>query len=251
MYVDEYSISGEQVRAARALLRVDQKQIALAAGVSLETIKRLEAVEGPINVTSRTLSALRNAFLKFGVVFDGREDADLAVGWARRDVGSMLRPVVPRSRRPRAEPVALTRLLFWSKLPADTGIDAGLGKGPGQGGVPRWLKQQLKADVTGAELEHAGYRMQALEGPTDVVLAMFESIRDEGVHDEATLIQSRTVTGRLFDTWSVLSDDPHMVEDILFKDVGMSGRFHPRDLSPAAVLGLFILLLVAQAPHRR
>jgi transcriptional regulator with XRE-family HTH domain len=251
VYVDEYSISGEQVRAARALLRVDQKQIALAAGVSVETIKRLEAVEGPINVTSRTLSALRNAFLKFGVVFDGREDADLAVGWARRDRGAMLRSAIPRPRRARYEPAPLTRLLFWSKLPDDTGIGAGLSKGPGKGGVPRGLKPQLHADVTGAELEHAGYRMQALEGPTDLVLAMFGTLRDEGVHDEATLIQSRTVTGRLFDSWSVLGDDPHLVEDILFKDGGLSVGFHPRDLSPAAVLGLFILLLVSQTPHRR
>ena len=247
MYVDEYSISGEQVRAARALLRVDQKQIALAAGVSVETIKRLEAVEGPINVTSRTLSALRNAFLKFGVVFDGREDADLAVGWARSDRGALLRPAIPRPRRVRSEPMPLTRLLFWSKLPDDTGIGADLGKGPGQGGLPRGLK----ADVTGAELAYAGYRMQALEGPTDVVLALFESLRDEGVHDEATLIQARAVTGRLFDGWSVLGGDPHLVEDILFKDVGLSVGFHPRDLSPAAVLGLFILLLVSQTPHRR
>lgn len=245
MYVDEYSISGEQVRAARALLRIDQKQIALAAGVSLETIKRLEAVEGPINVTSRTLSALRNAFLKFGVVFDGREDADLAVGWVRRDMGAMLRPAIPRPRRTRSDP-PLTRLLVWSKLPDDTGIGAGPGKGPGQGGAPRGSKPQLKADVTGAELEHAGYRMQALEGPTDVVLAMFEAVRDQ-----ATLIQSRAVTGRLFDSWSVLGDDPNLVEDILFRDVGITDRFDPRELSPAAVLGLFILLLVSQGPHPR
>lgn len=240
MYVDEYSISGEQVRAARALLRVDQKQIALAAGVSLETIKRLEAVEGPINVTSRTLSALRNAFLKFGVVFDGRDDADLAVGWARRDVGAMLRPAVPRARRTRPDATPLTRLLFWSRSSADTG----------SGRVPNWLKQQLKADVTGAELEHEGFQMQVLEGPPDVVAALYDAIRRDG-GQETALIQSRPATGRLFDTWSVLSGDTELVDDVLFKDVGMTNGFHPANLSPAAVLGLFILLLVAETTLRR
>ncbi len=244
MYVDEYSITGEQVRAARALLRVDQKQIALAAGVSLETIKRLEAVEGPINVTSRTLSALRNAFLKFGVVFDGREDADLAVGWARRDVGLILRPSVPRPRR-RTEPAPLTRLMFWSRRPADTG------SAPGAGGVPKWLKQQLKADVTGAELEHGDYRMQVLEGPTDVIAAMFDTLRRDGANDETTQIQSRAVTGRLFDGWTVFGDDPDLIEDILFRDVGLTGEFRPGDLAPATALGLFILLLASQASSRR
>ncbi|NBW14425.1 MAG: hypothetical protein EBR82_41145 [Caulobacteraceae bacterium] len=244
MYVDEYSITGEQVRAARALLRVDQKQIALAAGVSLETIKRLEAVEGPINVTSRTLSALRNAFLKFGVVFDGREDADLAVGWARRDVGLILRPSVPRSRR-RAEPTPLTRLMFWSRRPADTG------SAPTGGGVPKWLKQQLKADVTGAELEHGEYRMQVLEGPTDVIAAMFDTLRRDGANDDITLIQSRAVTGRLFDGWTVFGDDPDLVDDILFRDVGLTDAFNPGDFAPATALGLFILLLASQASSRR
>ena len=139
------------------------------------------SVEGPINVTSRTLSALRNAFLKFGVVFDGRDDADLAVGWARRDVGLILRPNVPRPRR-RTEPTPLTRLMFWSRRPADTG------NAPSPGGVPKWLKQQLKADVTGAELEHGDYRMQVLEGPTDVIVAMFDTLRRDWINDETTQI---------------------------------------------------------------
>jgi transcriptional regulator with XRE-family HTH domain len=246
VYVDEYSITGEQVRAARALLRVDQKQIALAAGVSLETIKRLEAVEGPINVTSRTLSALRNAFLKLGVVFDGREDADLAVGWARRDVGLIQRPSIPRPRR-RTEPTPLTRLMFWSKRPADTGsAPAG-----GSGGVPKGLKSKLKADITGAELAHGDYRMQVLEGPTDVVATLFDTLRGDGAHDEMTLIQSRAVTGRLFDGWTIFGDDPDLVDDILFRDVGLTGVFRPADVAPATALGLFILLLASQASSRR
>ncbi|QTC90425.1 hypothetical protein [Brevundimonas goettingensis] len=77
------------------------------------------------------------------------------------------------------------------------------------------------------------------------------ALRDEGGDDEIALIQSRAVTGRLFESWTVLGDDPDLVQDILRKDVCIGDRFHPGELSPAAVMGLFILLLLAQTPHRR
>ncbi|QSF55155.1 helix-turn-helix domain-containing protein [Brevundimonas fontaquae] len=39
-------ISGQQVRAARALLGIDQKQLANLAGLSLPTVQRMEASRG-------------------------------------------------------------------------------------------------------------------------------------------------------------------------------------------------------------
>lgn len=63
---------GEQIRAARALCRWDQAQLARAAGVSVETIKRLEAFRGPVEATTRTVANLVQAFERAGVVFDLR-----------------------------------------------------------------------------------------------------------------------------------------------------------------------------------
>lgn len=239
MYVDDYSISGEQVRAARALLRVDQKQIAIAAGVSLETIKRLEAVEGPINATSRTLTALRNAFLNLGVVFDGREDVDLAVGWMRSDFDARRNAPRPRQTKPQRH-TSLTRLMFWS--PARPEASAAV---LSSGGLLR-LRKQPKSEVTGAEFQHNGYLMKVLEGPTDVVDAVYDSGLHTAGFNDTTLIQSRRVTGRLFQAWSVLNGETPAVEDIVFNDVGMANGFHPHDMSPAAVIGLFVLLVLSQ-----
>lgn len=66
-----YSIlTGGQIRAARALCRVEQAELARVAALSVQTIKRLESFKGPVDATTRTVSALMKAFHAFGVVFD-------------------------------------------------------------------------------------------------------------------------------------------------------------------------------------
>ena len=58
-------ISAAQIRAARALLGMDQRGLAEAAGLSLPTIQRMEASEGNVrgNVDSlvKLITALDNA----------------------------------------------------------------------------------------------------------------------------------------------------------------------------------------------
>lgn len=66
-----YSVlTGEQIRAARALARLEQSELARVSGLSLQTIKRLERFRGPIETTTRTVNALMTAFHQSGVVFD-------------------------------------------------------------------------------------------------------------------------------------------------------------------------------------
>jgi len=48
-------ITSAQMRAARALLGLDQRQMAEAAGVSLPTIQRMEASEGQVRGNVDTL----------------------------------------------------------------------------------------------------------------------------------------------------------------------------------------------------
>jgi transcriptional regulator with XRE-family HTH domain len=62
-------ISGEQLRAARALLRWDQRRLAASSGVSPETVKRLELTEGPVSAYTGTVEALRRALEEAGVMF--------------------------------------------------------------------------------------------------------------------------------------------------------------------------------------
>lgn len=67
MSIPEVSI--EQVKAARALVRWSQADLAVASGVSLPTIKRLEAASGNIGGRSATVVAIREALEGAGIQF--------------------------------------------------------------------------------------------------------------------------------------------------------------------------------------
>ena len=62
-------LTSEQVRAARMLLRWEQKELAVASGVSLPSIKRLETQPGELGAQHRTIDAIVKALEKAGVQF--------------------------------------------------------------------------------------------------------------------------------------------------------------------------------------
>ena len=61
-------ITAAQMRAARALLGLDQKDLAELSGVSLPTIQRMEASEGNVRGVVDTLTKVIAAFDRSGVV---------------------------------------------------------------------------------------------------------------------------------------------------------------------------------------
>jgi predicted transcriptional regulator len=62
-------ISSDQIRGARAILRLSQADLAKAASVSLETIKRLEAMDGELKVRLDTVTRIKEALERAGVEF--------------------------------------------------------------------------------------------------------------------------------------------------------------------------------------
>lgn len=78
------SLTSEQVRAARMLLRWEQKDLAEASGVSLPSIKRLETQPGPLSAQERTLSELRKALEKAGIEFIPENGGGAGVRLAKR-----------------------------------------------------------------------------------------------------------------------------------------------------------------------
>ncbi len=60
-------ITAGQLRAARALLGIDQRQMAEAAGLSLPTIQRMEASEGLIRGNVDSLMKLVGALDSLGI----------------------------------------------------------------------------------------------------------------------------------------------------------------------------------------
>jgi DNA-binding XRE family transcriptional regulator len=62
-------VSIRQIKAARALLDWSQEQLALAADVSIPTIKRLEANDGPLGGRGNTVEKILNSMEAAGVEF--------------------------------------------------------------------------------------------------------------------------------------------------------------------------------------
>ncbi len=60
-------ITAAQLKAARALLGIDQRQLAEASGLSLPTIQRMEASDGTIRGNVDSLVKLIAALDAFGV----------------------------------------------------------------------------------------------------------------------------------------------------------------------------------------
>jgi predicted transcriptional regulator len=77
-------LSSDQIRGARAILRLSQADLAKAASVSLETIKRLEAMHGELKVRLDTLTRIKDALEKAGVDFIPENGGGAGVRLAKR-----------------------------------------------------------------------------------------------------------------------------------------------------------------------
>jgi transcriptional regulator with XRE-family HTH domain len=64
-------ITASQMRAARALLGIDQRQLAELAGVSLPTIQRMEASDGVVRGVVDTLTKVAEALDRAGIELIG------------------------------------------------------------------------------------------------------------------------------------------------------------------------------------
>ena len=64
-------ITGAQMRAARALLGIDQRQLAERAGLSLPTIQRMEASDGVVRGNVNSLMKLVDALAANGIELIG------------------------------------------------------------------------------------------------------------------------------------------------------------------------------------
>ncbi|MDH7452788.1 helix-turn-helix domain-containing protein [Luteimonas composti] len=73
-------ITAPQLKAARALLGIDQRQLAAMAGVSLPTIQRMEASDGTVRGVIGTLTRVIEALEAAGVELIGNGQPSVGQG---------------------------------------------------------------------------------------------------------------------------------------------------------------------------
>ena len=77
-------VSIRQIKAGRALLAWSQEELAVAANVSIPTIKRLEASDGPLGGRDETGSKIRLAMERAGIEFIDENGGGAGVRLRRR-----------------------------------------------------------------------------------------------------------------------------------------------------------------------
>ena len=75
-------ITGPQIRAARALLGLDQRELARLSGLSAPTIHRMETCEGSVRAVVDSLEKVMNALANAGVelIVEGAPSQGVGLG---------------------------------------------------------------------------------------------------------------------------------------------------------------------------
>ena len=73
-------ITSQQMRAARALLGIDQRQLAELAGLSLPTIQRMESSDGQVRGVVDTLVKVIAALENSGIELIGENASSIGIG---------------------------------------------------------------------------------------------------------------------------------------------------------------------------
>ena len=103
-------ISAAQLRAARALLGLDQKKIAELAGLSVPTIQRMEASDGVIRANVDSLMKLVSALENAGIELINPGVPSTAGGRGVRLRENVAKPKIKTARQPKlSSPRALER----------------------------------------------------------------------------------------------------------------------------------------------
>jgi transcriptional regulator with XRE-family HTH domain len=100
--LENSAITSEHVRAARMLLRWDQKELARKSGISLPTIKRLESQPGALSAYADTIATIRKTFEDQGIEFF---DGDAPGVWLhKKGRGGSQKKAATKSRRQAKKP---------------------------------------------------------------------------------------------------------------------------------------------------
>jgi transcriptional regulator with XRE-family HTH domain len=90
-------ITAAQMRAARAMLRIDQRELAVLAGLSIPTIQRMEASDGVVRGNVDSLMKLVDALQEAGIELIAEGTVSAAGGRGVR----LVTAAAPRRARPK------------------------------------------------------------------------------------------------------------------------------------------------------
>ena len=99
-------ITANQLRAARALLNIDQREAAALTGLSVPTIQRMEASDGVIRGNVDSLMKLISALERAGIELINEGSSSQTGGRGVRLKGHVIQPKIVREQKQKASPRA-------------------------------------------------------------------------------------------------------------------------------------------------
>lgn len=184
-------LTGEQIRAARALARIEQTDLAKLSTLSLETIKRLERIRGPVEANARTLRSIQRAFELIGISFKGDENG--SVGVSRLPNAHLL--LQENEHRPPSSQERLRRLIYHGRLNQTSSQSLR----PVLASLHDLVTaQHRELGLTGLTLVVEGVVLQALEGDHHAVETAYGRLKSGLYHEYLTLMDDRQAGQRVF-----------------------------------------------------
>jgi transcriptional regulator with XRE-family HTH domain len=236
---ESFTLTGEQIRAARALARIDQAELAKRAGVSLETVKRLERIRGPVEANVRTLSAIVSTFNAIGIQFHTRDDG---VGVCASSASSDRRPKLVSGAQ------SLFRIIYFSAAEPAAAAEMRTTIAAIHDVA---MARNAELGVTGALFACNGRFLQVLEGPSDAVRQIYGAISIDPRHGGLKLLEARSVASRQFAEWSLCCGIFESDQAMFAQEPATAHGFKPELLTPISALGLLTNLRDLQALEPR
>lgn len=128
----------------------------------------------------------------------------------------------------------LHRLIYASRVripPADLDHEV-------QAIVGASIRNNRDVSVTGLLLVHAGFFVQALEGPAEAVMNTYRRICNDPRHEESKVLGAGPAPARDFGDWNMCARRMSAADDAILAALEVKERFDPSQLSAAAALRL-------------
>lgn len=181
-----------QCRVARALLGLDQADVAALAGLSCESVTRHETERRPLRVAG--LSALRRAFERLDVrMLDGRRAGAALARTATPGDGAGL--VCPARCRAARAGLRLTQVELAALAGVDPGTIVRFEAGQGAPHGPTLRRLRLALETAGAELLETGGRGVLIDASAIRDASRRSSRARTGVSSLETIIHATTSRG--------------------------------------------------------
>jgi hypothetical protein len=113
------------------------------------------------------------------------------------------------------------------------------------------IRNNRQVAITGLLLVHAGWFVQALEGPAEAVMTTYSRIVADPRHEDAKIISAGPAEARAFGDWNMCARRFSKADEAILDTLDQRAVFDPTALTAASTLRLLKAVRGIQARTQR